>query len=309
MPAPEGDSLKVVVRDLSKAYGAVQAVSHVSFHIAGGEIFGLLGPNGAGKTTTVESLIGLTEPDAGQIEVCGVDVRKQAAAAKARIGAALQSTGLQDKITPREAIGLFASLYGRKVKTGELLARFGLEAKANAAFGTLSGGQKQRVALALAFVNDPQVVVLDEPSAGLDPQIRRELHDHIRQMRAEGRAVLLTTHDMDEAEALCDRIAVIAGGRIVAEGAPRDLIARSRSATRVEVQTDKPLDALLKLKSASDLIADDAGVRFATTDLNAALAELTAELSQRKIAIVSLRAGQSTLEDVILELTASGGAA
>ena len=304
MSPPEGERLKVVVRDLSKAYGPVKAASQVSFSIAGGEIFGLLGPNGAGKTTTVESLIGLTSPDSGQIEVCGVDARRDQTAAKRQIGAALQATGLQDKITPREAIELFADLYGRKADVGGLLARFGLEAKADASYGSLSGGQKQRVALALAFVNDPQVIVLDEPTSGLDPQIRRELHDEIRRMREEGRAVLLTTHDMEEAEALCDRIAVMAGGRIVAEGTPRDLIARSRTATRIVAQTDKPAGEAPSLKHGADVMVSDEEVALTTSDVNAALAELVAELNRRKVKIVSLTAGQSTLEDVILQLTA-----
>jgi ABC-2 type transport system ATP-binding protein len=227
-------TFKVAVRNLSKAYGATRAVDGVSFAIAAGEVFGLLGPNGAGKTTTVESLLGLIAPDAGEIEVCGLDARRRPAAAKARIGAALQSTGLQDKITPREALSLFAALYGVRADVAGLIERFGLGAKADAAFETLSGGQRQRVALALAFVNDPQVVVLDEPTASLDPQMRRELQQHIRAMRGDGKAVLLTTHDMDEAQALCDRIGVMSAGRIVAEGTPAELVARSSARTTLE---------------------------------------------------------------------------
>ena len=214
-------STEVAVRNLGKAYGAVRATADISFEIAAGEILGLLGPNGAGKTTTVECLVGLIQPDVGAIEICSVDARRRPAAAREAIGVALQSTGLQDKVTPNEALDLFGGFYRAPLATGVLLERFGLMEKANARYDTLSGGQKQRLALALAFVNDPRVLFLDEPAAGLDPQMRRELHEHIRQFRADGRAVLLTTHDMDEAERLCDRVVVIDAGRSVAEGAAR----------------------------------------------------------------------------------------
>jgi ABC-2 type transport system ATP-binding protein len=217
----------IAVQNLSRRHGAVQAANRVSFRIAPGEIFGLLGPNGAGKTTVVECLLGLTAPDDGAIEICGLDARTQSLATRAITGAVLQGTGLPDKITPREALDVFGSFYPAPVKTDVLLERFGLGDKKNAAFETFSGGQKQRLALALAFVGNPKVLVLDEPTTGLDPQMRRDLQDHIRALKDEGRAVLLTTHDMAEAELLCDRIAVIARGRIVAMGAPAELIAGS----------------------------------------------------------------------------------
>jgi len=215
----------IAVRGLSHRYGGVQAVTGIGFEVAAGEIFGLLGPNGAGKTTTLESILGLTTPDQGRIEICGIDARTDTRAARAKTGAVLQETGLQDKITPREALDLFAAFYAAPLATDDLLVRFGLMEKADAAFGTLSGGQKQRLALALAFVGNPQVLVLDEPSTGLDPQMRREVQDHIQAMKDSGRAILLATHDMEEAARLCDRIAVIAGGAIVATGAPRALMA------------------------------------------------------------------------------------
>lgn len=220
-------SVAIAVQNLSRRYGAVQAASGVSFEIAAGEVFGLLGPNGAGKTTVVECLLGLTEPDQGRIEICGIDARAQPRRAREKIGAVLQATGLQDKITPREALDAFAAFFAAPLQTDALLNRFGLREKQSAAYETLSGGQKQRLALALAFVGDPQVLVLDEPTAGLDPQMRREVQGHIRAIKGAGRTVLLTTHDMAEAEQLCDRIAVIAGGRIVATGSPRALIAES----------------------------------------------------------------------------------
>jgi ABC-2 type transport system ATP-binding protein len=238
MPAP------VIVRDLTKRFGAVEAVRGVSFTIERGEIFGLLGPNGAGKTTTVECLVGLREPDGGELNVCGLDVRREPRAVKEKIGVALQTTSLQDKITPREALRLFGALYPERIEPAALLERFGLTAKGDVAVDTLSGGQRQRLALALAFVNRPAVVVLDEPTSGLDPQARRELHAHIAQLKRDGCTVLLTTHYLDEAERLCDRVAIIHQGRIVATGAPRDLVAQRPGAGSLE-------DVFLALTSAA----------------------------------------------------------
>ena len=214
----------LTVTGLSRLHGAVQAVDGVSFQISPGEIFGLLGPNGAGKTTTIECLLGLVRPDSGKVSVCGIDASAQPQAARSRTGAVLQATGLPDKITPREALEVFGTFYPARTSTDTLLDRFGLREKQAAAYDTLSGGQKQRLALALAFVGNPQLLVLDEPTTGLDVQMRRELHGHIRGSKAAGCAVLLATHNMEEAQSLCDRIAVIAGGRIVASGAPAELI-------------------------------------------------------------------------------------
>jgi len=218
-------SARIAVQDLSRRFGAIQAIRGVGFEVHAGEIFGLLGPNGAGKTTTLECILGLTRPDAGGVEICGIDVLRSPRLGREKIGAALQTTGLQDKITPREALDLFGAFQRAPLQSAALLQRFGLVEKADAAFETLSGGQKQRLALALAFVGNPQALLLDEPTAGLDPQMRRDVQDHIRALKDDGRAVLLATHDMDEAEKLCDRIAVIAQGRIVATGTPHELAA------------------------------------------------------------------------------------
>ena len=215
----------IAVENLSRRHGAVQAIDRVGFEVAAGEIFGLLGPNGAGKTTTLECILGLTRADQGRIEICGIDTSQAPRRAREKIGAVLQATGLQAMITPREALRLFASFYPAPVGSDVLLERFGLVEKADAAFETLSGGQQQRLALALAFVGDPPVFLLDEPTAGLDPQIRREVQTHIRAMKDNGRSVLLSTHDMEETGRLCDRIAIIAQGRIVAMGTPQELIA------------------------------------------------------------------------------------
>lgn len=225
-------SAAIVVQGLTRRYGAVTAVDGISFEVHEGEVFGLLGPNGAGKTTTLECILGLSRPDAGRVNVCGFAEPRDA---RAKVGAVLQATGLQDKITPREALDLFRSFYANAIATDALTDRFGLREKQDAPYDTLSGGQKQRLALALAFVGDPPVFVLDEPTAGLDPQMRREVQDHVRAMKEAGRAVLLATHDMDEAERLCDRLAVIAGGRIVATGTPREMIAGSQGARLEDV--------------------------------------------------------------------------
>src|SRR5262245_22876959 len=186
-------SAKVSVRDLRKHYDGVEAARGVSFDIEDGEIFGLIGPNGAGKTTTVECVIGLREPDSGSIEVCGIDARRHPLEVKQRIGAALQTTSFQDKITPREALALFASFYRAHAPVAELLDRFGLTAKADQHFDTLSGGQRQRLALALAFVNRPELVFLDEPTSALDAQSRRDLPAVILRLKAEGQHVLPKT--------------------------------------------------------------------------------------------------------------------
>lgn len=268
-------------------------------------MLGLLGPNGAGKTTTIEMIAGLIEPDAGRIEICGIDARAAPRAAKAALGVALQTTALQDQITPREALRQFGTFYGAPLTPAVLLERFGLGAKADARVNTLSGGQKQRLGLALAFVNDPRAVVLDEPTAGLDPMIRREVHDAILAMKREGCAVLLATHDMEEAVRLCDRVAIIAGGRIVAQGTPGDLIAASGPAVNVLVRTSSPVDesAVAQLSKVGRVVIDGDTLRFATGDLHRSISGLIAVLDQSAVRIVGVEAGAGTLEDLIVELT------
>lgn len=216
--------LPLMVRGLTRRYGTLMAVQDVALSVPEGQIVGLLGPNGAGKTTTLECILGLRRPDSGTITVCGIDALARPRQALARIGAVLQQTGLQGTITVREALGAFARLYGVKPDEAALLARFGLGDRADSAYHTLSGGLKQRLALALAFVGNPALLLLDEPAAGLDVGMRRALHDDMRAMRREGRALLVTTHDMDEAAQLCDHIFVMAKGTIVAEGAPQTVI-------------------------------------------------------------------------------------
>jgi ABC-2 type transport system ATP-binding protein len=301
----------VSVRDLRKSYEGKEAVRGVSFEIQPGEIFGLLGPNGAGKTSTVECLIGLREPDAGELEVCGLDARRRARDVKQKIGVALQSTSLQDKITPREALRLFGSFYRQREEPQTLLERFALTEKADARFDTLSGGQRQRLALALAFVNRPELVFLDEPTTGLDPQSRRELHASIAQMKRDGYTVLFTTHYLDEAEELCDRVAIIDRGRIVATGAPRELAAHSRRLQAVTLVTNRLVErarlaALPGVSEISEVRANDpktSTVRFQTSNATVTLAALTRMLEEARIDVIELQVRNASLEDVFLTLT------
>ncbi|MEI6232417.1 MAG: ABC transporter ATP-binding protein [Planctomycetota bacterium] len=296
---------KVVVRNLIKNYGSVQAVRGVSFDVADGEIFGLLGPNGAGKTSSLECVIGLRQPDGGTIQVCGFDALQQPREIKERIGAALQYTNLQDKITCLEALRLFGSFYRKSVPLEPLLAKFSLTEKANARYETLSGGQKQRLALALALVNDPEFLLLDEPTAGLDPQSRRELHTVIRQMKEEGRTVLLSTHYIEEAELLCDRIAIIDKGVVIAEGTPRELVARAKAPPRIVFSSSKPTDtnALKNLAAVTAVdIAKDT-VTLSTTKASETIIDLVKFLEREHNELLDLHIQKPSLEDVFIELT------
>jgi ABC-2 type transport system ATP-binding protein len=296
---------KLIVHDLHKRYDDVLAAQGVSFEIQDGEIFGLLGPNGSGKTTTVECVIGLRQPDAGEIEVCGMDARRHPKAVKEKIGAVLQTIALQDKITPREALALFASFYQKTTGTSDLLGRFALSEKADAPFDSLSAGQRQRLAVALAFVNNPELIFLDEPTTGLDPQSRRDLHGEIAQMKRDGHTVLLTTHNIDEAEQLCDRIAIIDRGRIIAGGLPRDLIAASSSSQTVSLRTAPPLDRewLAAVPGVDDLVYADSMVTFRTVTPSATLAAVMQGIAVRGAELLELHARKARLEDVFLALT------
>ena len=298
--APFVPVLEVV--GLRKRYGTLDALAGLSFQVGAGEIVGLLGPNGAGKTSTIESIAGLVEPDDGAIRLRGEALDRQG---RGRIGLALQATALQDAIRPREALALFARLYRVQPDLDALLLRFGFTELASRPFGQLSGGQKQRLALALAFVNDPALILLDEPTASLDPAARSALHDLIRQLAAEGRAMLLATHDMAEAERLCDRLIVIDKGRAIAEGKPAELIGRERDSVLIEGSADRPLDPAL-LPSLPGLILNGTDFRCRTSDPNRAIAAITAAIGDQGARLTALRLGQISLEETILSLTGKG---
>src|SRR5258708_2124975 len=230
----------IEVNNLTKRYGDVEALRGVRFAVNEGEVFGVLGPNGAGKTSTVEILEGLRTPDSGSVSVCGLDPQSSGAEFKYVVGAALQATALPDKMRVHEALDLFGSFYPHHRGTPELLKRFGLEEKRSAYYSQLSGGQKQRLALAMALVNDPRVVFLDEPTAGLDPQVRREIYDIIEELKKEKKTILMTTHYIEEAERLCHRVAIVDHGNVIALGTPRELKAHSGGTTRIQVRLSKP---------------------------------------------------------------------
>jgi ABC-2 type transport system ATP-binding protein len=293
------------VENLVKRYGELEAVSGVSFSVEEGEVFGLLGPNGAGKTSTIEILEGLRVADGGRVSVCGFDPVKDSAALKHEIGAALQATSLPDKIRVSEALNLFASFYRRKRAPEELLKRFGLEEKRNTFYHHLSGGQKQRLALAMALVNDPRVLFLDEPTAGLDPQVRREIYDIIEELKREKKTIVLTTHYIEEAEKLCDRVAIVDHGKVIARGTPRELKQSSANTTRVEVRLAKAVTDG-KLKSLDGVVdAREVGGAYVLHCQRTApaIVALVKHLEAEGNELISLEIATPSLEDVFIELT------
>jgi ABC-2 type transport system ATP-binding protein len=310
---PNGLSAAAVsVAGLWKRYGDTEAVCGVSFEVGAGQIFGLLGPNGAGKTTTLECILGLRQPDGGSIQINGLDLGTHATQAKLFVGAQLQAATLQDKITPRQALDLFGSFYAQSFASDELLGRFDLEAKADVPFATLSGGQRQRLFLALALINRPNLLVLDEPTAGLDPQARHTLRTLIREMRTEGRAVLLSTHDLEEAGQLCDRIAIMDGGRIIAVAPPAELIGRARAPARVIVRTAPPLASTVvdSLPDVAGAVYGDRGWILDTPAPHRLLAELVRRADEAGAELLDVELHRPSLEEVFLELTGhpwSGG--
>jgi ABC-2 type transport system ATP-binding protein len=296
---------QIVVRSLRKEFPKVLAVAGVDLNVAAGEVFGLLGPNGAGKTTTLEMIEGLTTPDAGDIAVFGLNWRQNAQEIRSRIGVQLQATSLYNKITPREALDLFGSYYPRRRGTDELLELVQLKDKADAYHVTLSGGQMQRLALALALVNDPEVVFLDEPTAGLDPQGRRSLWEIVRRMKAEGRTTMLTTHYMDEAEALCDRLAILDHGKILRSGTPAELIASLGIPSVVELTFDgdapDPSAFAARLGTAVEARGDI--WEIPTRDPKALLPRLFSTIESEHLEYNQVHVRRATLEDVFLQLT------
>jgi len=292
----------ISVQNLRKTYGKIIAVADISFEVAQGEIFGFLGPNGAGKTTTVECLQALRDPDSGKISVIGLDPLRQAQELRRRIGSQLQESALPDRIKVWEALDLFASVTDKISDWHPFLEQWGLAEKRKSSFAALSGGQKQRLFIALSLVNNPEVVFLDEMTTGLDPAARRVAWDLIRAVRDRGTTVVLVTHFMDEAENLCDRVAIVDKGKIVASDSPQGLIASYATGVRVLFSTDKPDLAFLEKVSGVKNVTRR-GDRVEVEGSGPLLALVAAALVEHGIVPPDLRVEQPSLEDVFLKVT------
>jgi ABC-2 type transport system ATP-binding protein len=296
----------ISVRGLQKKYDDFEAVRGIDFEVAPGEVFGLLGPNGAGKTTTVEILEGLRPRTAGSVSVLGFDPEDEPRTVKDRIGVSLQATNLPEKLQVIEALELFAAFYTKTTDIDRLLDRLQLSEKRRAMYSTLSGGQKQRLALALALVNDPQVLFLDEPTTGLDPQVRREIHTLIEELRASRTTILLTTHYIEEAERLCDRVAIMDEGRIIAMGTPRELQEQVLGNARVEIVCESPVNGNPPRWSDAEpvqIASDHKEVSVASAKPARAVVELVKWIDAQGVELADIHIKRPTLEDVFIKLT------
>jgi len=306
-PAPAmGDAAVIDIRNLVVTYGTVQAVRDVTFQVRAGEVFGLLGPNGAGKTTTLSVIEGLVKPQAGQVRVLGYDVATDAVQVKRRIGISLQSTNFFDNLQVWELVQFYAGLYEKRLDRAAvltLLARFELTEKAGRRADQLSGGQQQRLALALALTNDPAVVILDEPTTGLDPQARRNVWDSIRSIQAEGRTVLLTTHYMEEAQELCGRVAIIDRGVIIALDTPGALINGLHAGSHITVTARLPEAAVRALPSVSSVGYTGEQLQIQSDDAQATMIGLQRLASDAGQVLTDLSVKQADLEDVFIART------
>jgi len=301
------NDVMISVSDFSKRYGSFTAVDSISFEILRGEIFGLLGPNGAGKTTTLECLEGLRKPDSGVLAVAGVDPSRKFSQLKNLIGVQLQTSGLPESITVEEAMRFFCAYHGVKHRF-DLLERLGLTEKMKAQYHQLSAGQQRRLVLALAAAHNPQVLFLDEPTAGLDVASRVILHDLMREMRAAGTTIILATHDMAEADELSDRVAILLKGKIVDTGTPMQITAAGSGLTKVSVNTEKgclkttqePLPAVQQT-----VLKDDYAVYY-STDISVTLPEVINRIASSGDALIDLRVERPSLEDRFIEITGRG---
>jgi ABC-2 type transport system ATP-binding protein len=297
----------IEVQNLRKSYGDFEAVRGIDLEVKTGEVYGLLGPNGAGKTTTLEILEGLRPRTSGRVSVLGLDPATQSREIKDRIGVCLQATNLPDKIKVHEALDLFDAFYTKHTDRDKLLKRLQLWDKKDAFYMSLSGGQKQRVALALALVNEPALLFLDEPTTGLDPQVRQEIHSVIQELKEDRRSILITTHYIEEAERLCDRVAIIDAGKIIEIGTPREIQQRVLGHTVVEVTTNQAmaLDQLPEaLRSEKYGVRDDGRTLSMQSETPAALiVELVKWIDGRGLRLLDIHMKRPTLEDVFIELT------
>jgi ABC-2 type transport system ATP-binding protein len=300
-------SAAICVEDLHKSYGAFEAVRGIDLEVRTGEVFGLLGPNGAGKTTTIEILEGLRPRTGGTVSVLGLDPETQSKEIKDRIGVCLQATNLPDKIKVHEALALFDAFYTHHTDRDKLLRRLQLSDKREALYKSLSGGQKQRVALALALLNEPALLFLDEPTTGLDPQVRLEIHAVIQELKAEQRSILITTHYIDEAEKLCDRVAIIDSGKIIELGTPREIQQRVLGHTLVEITTGEaaPFETLPEALLNEKHVVSNGGksISIQTQSAAATIVELVRWTESRQLKLTDIHMKRPTLEDVFIELT------
>ena len=295
----------VIINNLVKHYGDLIAVNDVSFSIEKGEIFGLLGPNGAGKTTTVEMIEGLRKPDSGSIEVCGIDALKEAEKIKEFIGVQLQSTTLYDKVKVKEIVDLFGGYYKKSISSDQILEQVAISDRQDSYVNKLSGGQKQRVALALALVNDPEVIFLDEPTTGLDPQARRNIWGIIDSLKGRGKTIFLTTHYMEEAEQLCHRVGIIDHGKMIALDTPRDLIssANLESAVEVTCRNEDSETIFANIVGVTKVTREGNRYILQTKESSLILRELTHIADENKLQLEGMSVRQGTLEDVFLLMT------
>jgi ABC-2 type transport system ATP-binding protein len=293
------------VADLKKYYGDVKAVDGVTFEVGRGEVFGMLGPNGAGKTTTIEVLEGLRPPDAGTVEVLGLDVRRHPESIKQRIGVQLQSVSLYPRLSVTELLDLFGSFFDHRLPTKDLIAAVDLGERARAWSMNLSGGQQQRLSIALALVNDPDLVFLDEPTTGLDPQARRSLWDLIKGLQERGKSVMLTTHYMEEATELCNRVAIMDHGHILEMGAVSELIGRrfKERAVFFDSNPTLPADQLARLGGVTRAAQEDGQTVLYSSDVPGTIGALLATSDELGVEPHNLGIRQATLEDVFLDLT------
>jgi len=293
----------IEVTDLVKRYGDHTAVNGVSFAVEPGEIFGILGPNGAGKTTTVECVEGLRRPDSGSISVCGIDPRHDTGELRQRLGVQLQESDLPEKIKVREAMELYSSFYRDPADWRQLVEVLGLGDKLESQFGKLSGGQKQRLSIALALIGNPEVAVLDELTTGLDPQARRDTWELIEGIRDRGVTIVLVTHFMEEAERLCDRIAVIDAGRLVAVDSPAGLVSAVDDKQRIRFKPSAPIDHALLTELPEVDSVERAGTQLVVTGTGNLLLAVTSVLARNQIIAADLRVEQTTLDDAFVALT------
>jgi len=300
-------SVCISVENLHKSYGDFEAVRGIDLEVKAGEVYGLLGPNGAGKTTTLEILEGLRPRTSGNVSVLGLDPASQSNEIKDRIGVCLQATNLPDKMKVHEALDLFGAFYSKRADSDQLLKRLQLWEKKDALYKSLSGGQKQRVALALSLINNPSLLFLDEPTTGLDPQVRHEIHGVIQELKEDKRSILITTHYIEEAERLCDRVAIIDAGKIIELGTPREIQERVLGHTQVEVTTEKPLpvEALPeKLRDEKHTTRDEGRTLSVQSPTPAAIiVELVRWIDQLGFQLLDIHMKRPTLEDVFIELT------